>query len=60
MRSGPRRTYHRAGPRLLRGMNLLLTLAVIAVTYALACLLLSALTRVTEEREPEPRAEVNA
>jgi hypothetical protein len=39
-------------------MNLLLTLATIAVTYGLACLLLSVLARTTEEREPEPRAEV--
>jgi hypothetical protein len=41
-------------------MNLLLTLAVIAVTYGIACLLLSVLARTTEGRTSEPRAEVNA
>jgi hypothetical protein len=41
-------------------MNLLLTLAVIAATYGLACLLISALARTTEERTPDPRSEVNA
>jgi hypothetical protein len=33
-------------------MNLFLTLVVIAGTYGLACLLLSALGRASEERKP--------
>ena len=41
-------------------MNLLLTLAVIAVTYGIACLLLSALVRLSEQRTGEPRSEVRA
>jgi hypothetical protein len=46
-------------------MNLLLTLVVIAGTYGLASLLLSALGRATEERGTEervtePRVEVDA
>ena len=53
-----RGAYQAAPARLLPCMNLLLTLAAIAVTYGLAWLLLSALARATEEREPEPRAEV--
>lgn len=40
-------------------MNLLVTLVVIAGTYGLACLLLSALSRATGEQEPERRAEVS-
>jgi hypothetical protein len=50
--------YQPAATRLLHGMNLVLTVVVIAGTYLLACLLLSALGRVGEKSEPEPRADV--
>ena len=39
-------------------MNLVLTLAVIAGTYTLACLLLSALGRLDDKAEREPRPDV--
>jgi hypothetical protein len=50
--------YQPAVTRLFRGMNLVLTVVVIAGTYMLACLLLSALGRIGEKAEPESRADV--
>jgi hypothetical protein len=48
--------YQSTAFRLLRGMNLVLTVVVIAGTYMLACLLLSALGRIGENAGPASRA----